>query len=310
MKVFVTGSTGFIGRHLAGRLVKEGFEVICTGRSLERLGLLSDKVKSVYLDIEDKEAVRKILGYEKPDLLFHCAGLVESSSLKKLRRANVEGTENVLQACLREGVKKVVYLSTIAVIIGNTEVPLIEELPYLATNHYGQSKIEAEEVALDYQQKGLKVAILRPPMVYGEGEPHLLPLLINLIRWRLLPILGDGSNKLHLVGVENLVDVMILSLRNEEAYHGTYIVADKEILSIKEIFEYIAEVLQVKPPFHISGALVPFFTHLPFAGKQFGLLLKDRVYSIERLQKRLGYTPRVSVYEGLKKAVLSYKNKG
>lgn len=305
MKVFITGSTGFIGKHLAERLTKEGFEVICAGRSLERLGPLLEKVKSIYLDIEDKEFLRKVLKDEKPQALFHCAGLVGSSSLKRLRRTNVEGTRNILEACFREGTERIVYLSSIAVISGNTEVPLTEELPYSATNPYGQSKIEAEKVALDYRQKGLKIAILRPPLVYGEGEPHLLPLLINLIRWRLLPVLGDGSNRLHLVGVENLIDTMVLSLKKEEACQGTYIVADKEVLSIKKIFEYIAEVLKVKPPFHIPEALLPFFTHLPFAGRQFGLLLKDRVYSIERLQERLGYIPRVSIYEGLKKSVLS-----
>lgn len=286
-----------------------GFEVICAGRSLNKLGLLLDKVKPVYLNIEDKEAIRKILRQERPEALIHCAALLRNYSLKRLRRVNVEGTRNVLEACLKEGVRKVVYLSTIAVISGNNQVPLTEDLPYKAISRYGQSKIEAERVALYYRQKGLKIAILRPPFVYGEHESHTLSLLVNLIRWRLLPILGDGSNRLHLVGVENLVDVMMLSLKNEGAYNGIYIVADKEILSIKEVFGYIAEVLQVKPPLHIPQVFIPFFIRLPFVGKQFCFLRKDRAYSIERLQKRLGYTPRVSVYEGLKRAVLSYKNK-
>lgn len=307
MKVFVTGATGFIGGVLSRRLLDEGFEVICAGRSLRKLGSLSQKVQSVYLDIEDQGAVRKILREARPDALFHCAALIESSSMEKLRRANTEGTRNILQGCLQEGVERVVYLSSIAVISGNTQVPpLTEDLPYCATNPYGESKIEAEKVALDYRGKGLKIAILRPPCVYGEDEPHGLSFAVKLIRWRLLPILRESRNRLHLVGVENLVDVMMLSLKNEEACQGTYIVADREILSIRELFEYMAKVLQVKPPWHIPQALVSFLACLPLVGKPARLYLKDRVYSIERLQKKLGYDPRVSVYQGLKKAVLSY----
>ena len=309
MKIFVTGATGFIGRNLAERLVEQKHEVICGGRHLNKLDPLKERVKPVYLDIEDKEAALNLLKKEKPDVVYHSAALVESSNPDKLRRANLDGTKNILDACLAAGVKKVVYVSTIAVVSGNPDVPLTEDLPYKATNPYGESKLEAEKIALDYRKKGLKIAILRPCMVYGEGEPHGLSHLIDGIKRRIIPIFGKGSSKLHLVSVENVVDVMVLCLSKEEAYEGTYFVADKEVLSMKEVLEYIAKILGVTPPIVIPGGIVRFLAGLPFIKKKVSFLLKDRYYSIERLENKLGYTPRISVYDGLKRAVLAHEKR-
>jgi nucleoside-diphosphate-sugar epimerase len=306
MKILVIGASGFIGKRLSGRLAGENHEVVCTGRNLSKINCLSQKIRAVYLDIENKEAVTKILIAERPDVVFHCAGLVADAPLNILRRINVEGSRNIFQACLRAGIKKTIYLSSIAVISGNEEVPLIDELPYRATNAYGQSKLEAELVAGEFRNKGLKIAILRPCMVYGEKEPHLLNLLVKLIRYRLIPILGEGKNKLHMVNVDNVVDVMMLSLTRQEVFNGTYIIADKEALSIREIFCYIADIINARPPLHIPRSLAPIFTGLPIIGKRLSSFMKDRVYSIDRIIKQLGYIPRVSVYDGLKTAVLSY----
>ena len=157
MKVLITGATGFIGKRLSERLVREGHEVICTGRILSKLDKLLDRVHAEYLDIEDPVALRDILSKEKPEILFHCAALVDNSSLDTLMRINRDGTQNVLDACVKEGIERVVYLSSVAVISGNSQTPLTDDLPYSATNQYGESKIEAEKIALSYRKKGLKI---------------------------------------------------------------------------------------------------------------------------------------------------------
>jgi len=305
MRAFVTGATGFIGKKLSERLVQEGHEVVCAGRALHKLASLTGKIEPIYLDIEDPDKVREIIRQQRPDILLHCAALVDSKCMNKLLRANAEGSRNVFDACLNEGIEKVVYLSSIAVVSGNPEVPITDDMPYKATNPYGESKVAAEKIALEYREKGLKIAILRPPIVYGEDESHGLKVLINLIRWRLLPILGKGTNRLHLVDIENVVDVMILALSEERLYEGSYIVADKEILSIRELLDYIAKITGTRGPIQIPERFVCLFTHLPLVGKRVRFFRKDRIYSTKRLQERLGYTPRISVYEGLKRAVMS-----
>ena len=146
MKIFVTGATGFIGRNLVERLVKEGHDVISGYRSQAKLKSLPESVRKARIYVEYKETISHVLRREKPDVVYHCAALVESQSLERLRRVNVGGTRNVLEACLNEGVTKVIYLSSVSVITGNKEVPLRDDLPYKATNPYGESKIEAEKI--------------------------------------------------------------------------------------------------------------------------------------------------------------------
>ena len=306
MNILVTGATGFIGKRLSERLIKEKHDVVCAGRTLFRLDSLRNKAEIVYMDIENPPSVKKAIKKYRPEVVFHCAAKVDDTSIKELIRSNVYGTENVLKASLEEGVERVVYISSIAVISGNPQIPITEDLPYAATNKYGISKVEAEKIALDYRKKGLKISIIRPCMVYGQEEPHLLALLVKLIKWRLLPIIGKGENKLHLVDVDNVVDVMILALSNEKAFEGTYIVADKEILSVAEFFNIIAQSQGAKPPYHIHEKFIPILEKMPFIGKRLLFFKKDRIYSIDSIKERLNYTPRVSVYEGLKKAVKSY----
>ncbi len=307
MKILVTGATGFIGKRLSKRLVQNGYEVICTGRMLSKLGPLLDKVRAIRLDIEDPAVFREVLGIERPDMVFHCAALVnDNSPLDKLMRVNRGGTRNVLDACVKEDIEKVVYLSSISVINGNPQTPLTDDLPYSATNQYGESKIAAERIAFLYRKKGLKISIIRPVMVYGEDEPHLLGLLSRLIRRRLLPVVGSGCNKLQLVSVDNVVDVMMLALDNDAAYDGTYIVADKEILTAKEFIRYIAKVQNAPLPFDVPDNVVSFLARLPFIAKKVSFFKKERTYSIQRIIENLGYIPKVSTRDGLKKAVLSY----
>lgn len=303
MKIFITGATGFIGRSLARRLLAEGHELTCGIRSPAKLKDLENRVKSVRIYLEYRETIQAALKQARPDVVYHLAALVKSRDINKLRRVNVKGTENVLSACLEEGVKKVIYASSVAVVGGNEESPITDNMPYKATNPYGISKIEAEEIALDYRKKGLKIAILRPCMVYGPGEPHGMSFVVKALRKRLIPVFAPGDNRLHLVSVENVVDACVLCLSKEEAYQGTFLVADGEVLTTKEALNYMAELAGAKPPFVIPRPVTSMLLKVPYIKKIVSLFLKDRFYSIERLRNKLGYTPRVSVRDGLRDTV-------
>ncbi len=311
MKIFITGATGFIGRNLARRLAREKHEIICGIRSPDRAKMfLPSGAKSARVYLEREETIYSVLRREAPDVVYHCAALVESRSIRDLRRVNRDGTKNVLEACLKTGVKRVIYLSTIAVASGNTEVPLTEGLPFKARNPYGRSKLEAEKIALEYREKGLKIAILRPCMVYGEGEPHGFPFIVKWLKLRAIPIFGKGDRKLHLVSVENVVDVLVLCLSEDEAYEGVFFVADGEALTVGEILNYAASLIGAKPPFVFPQTAADILVKLPILKKVLDIFTRDRVYSIRRLREKLGYAPRVSPREGLKQAFLSAAKKG
>ena len=305
MKILVTGATGFIGRSFSQRLMDNGHQVICAGRSLRKIEVFKDRAKLIHLDIQDAAEVGRILKQERPELLYHCAALVENGDLAKLRRVNVDGTRNVLDACLQAGVKKAVYLSSVAAVSANEQVPLTDDMPRRSHFPYGFSKVEAEEVAEEFRKRGLKIAILRPCMVYGEDEPHLLSLLVRLIRWRLLPVLGPGDKKIHLVSLHNVVDVMMLCVDNDKAYDGTFLIADEEALTIDEFFNIIADATGAKRPFHLPERSIPLLTSIPFIGPKVRFFLKDRIYSIDRIKTILGYHPRIKVCDGLPEAALS-----
>lgn len=310
MKILITGATGFIGNSFATRLAKEGHKVIAGGRNFKKMGQLINKVRISYFDIMDKDSILSALRKDKPDIVCHSAALVESINLPKLLKINRDGTENVFSACFQENIKNIIHVSSIAVVNGNDDVPLREDMPFKATNPYGKSKIEAEKIALKYREKGMNVAIIRPCMVYGVGEPHGLKRLIKALKLRIIPIFKGGNTKIQLVSVENVVDVMMLCLTDKNAYEGSFFVADKEILTIKELFSYVAGLVGVRAPYNIPDGVSNVLYKVPFTKKMVSFFMKDRIYSIERLKEKLDYVPRVSVYDGLKEAVLSYEKRG
>jgi len=302
MNVLVTGGTGFIGRHLVRRLSElGGYNVFCLVRNPKKAEALKPLgVELIYADITDKVSLVKVLEH-KIDIVFHCAAYVDNKPLKLLQKANVEGTENICELSLKLGVKEIVYLSSVAVICGNDGAVLTEDLAYKAANPYGESKIKAEKIVLNYRRKGLPSVIIRPPMVYGEDEPHALGLLLRLLKYRIFPLIGKAKNKLHFVYVENVVELMIFSLGKKEFLEGTFFIADNEALSVRETFTIFSKAIGANPPLTIPGFFKPLLIRLPFAGKKIKTLLRDSVYSIERI-KHLGFTPTYPARESLIKS--------
>ncbi|MBU2265578.1 MAG: NAD(P)-dependent oxidoreductase [Candidatus Omnitrophica bacterium] len=305
MKVLVTGATGFIGRHLVKKLAKDKrYEIFCLLRNLKKAKLLESlDIEIISGDITDKQFLEKLNGYSF-DLIFHCAACVENSNPEKLKTVNVEGTRNICELALNQGVSRLIYLSSVAVVSGNKEVPLIEDLPLAATNPYGESKLEAEKVVWEYRDKGLPVVILRPPMVYGEDEPHMLTILLKLLKWRILPLVNQGMSKLHLVYIENVVSGMIFCLDKPECLKGSFFIADKEVLTTGEIFDIFARAVKAKPPFRLPKSIETMLLSLPWAGKKFKFFLKNRVYSTDKIESlgfKIPYPARVNLLTSAEK---------
>jgi UDP-glucose 4-epimerase len=309
IKIFITGATGFIGRFLVEELCSQGYlDITVLARRSSNTGFLKSKgAKIIFGDIADESLVQSMPGGY--DVVFHCAGFVSNSNKKTLNGVNIRGTENLCRWASKHKVKKFIYLSSVAVNSGNKGVFLTEDKPYMPTNRYGVSKAEAERIAVKFSQAGLPMVIVRPCMVYGEGEPHMMKFLTCLIRSRVFFIPNRGSVKWHLVSVRNVAACLIRCMEDDRALGATFNIADKEVLSAREVFEVISQNIGSPTPFLMPDSFTKLLILLPIAGKHIKFFCKDRVYSIEKLEKNLDFVPPYQVIPELARAAASFCNK-
>jgi nucleoside-diphosphate-sugar epimerase len=311
MKILVTGATGFIGKNLVNALIGKGHEVFCVVRKTSKIDHLKEKNISIAVaDLLDKGEAEKVLSEAGPEVVFHCAATVMEKDEDKLHDVNVTSTRNICQSCLDNHVKRLVYLSSIAVISGNDKVPLTDDLPYKASSPYGRSKIEAEKVVVDFREKGLAAAVIRPCMVYGEDEPHGLDKMLKAVESRRIPVvdLPGMDSKLNLVHVDNVVQVLMLALEKDEALEGAFMVADKDAITLRKFFEICYDELTSSKPPVVPSWLGKILLLLPPVKKRADRYFKDRVYDISRAQELLGYEPGIGTEDGLRQVVRYWKN--
>ena len=309
MNILITGVTGFIGRHLVEALAKKhDYKIFCLvrndkkARKLEHLG-----VKFIYADITQKHTLTKILRHNI-DIIIHCAAYVGDNK-DLLYKTNVLGTQNICELAQNLNVDRFIYLSSVSVISGNPDIPLIEDLPYKATSPYGESKIEAEKIILAFRQRGLKIVILRPCMVYGPDEPHLLKILLPLLKLRLLFTLDEGRKKLHLVYVENVVAVIMKSINSDKFLDGSFFVADEDVLTVKEILDIISKQIKAPCTWNMPSVFKPILFRIPGLGGKIRFFLKDRLYSNERL-KETGFVWPHKIREVFPESIKTFMAKG
>ncbi len=310
MKLLVTGATGFVGYHFARYAKQQGYELACTVRAssdtkaLEELG-----VNLLTCDLQNREAFDESLKSFQPDVIVHCAGCVSAPTVDAFSESNVQVTQNVCEAALKQGVKRLVYLSSVDVNSANPELPIREELPYLAMNPYGNSKIEAEKIVVAFQAKGLNSVVLRPTTIIGEGEPHGMPSLLPLIMKRRLPFPGlpDLKDQIHIVYIGNLVEAMELALVNENAINQTFNICDEEPTHIKYMIDVMVDELACKAPRTMPAWLVKTILLIPALRNAFNSVFKDWAYDISKAQALLNYQPSVSSEEGMRRTVRHWK---
>ncbi len=212
MKALVTGGGGFLGSRISRMLRERGDEVTVLGRSvypqLETVG-----IRTIRGDVRDAAVVRAAC--QNVDTVFHCAAKAGVwGPRREYLSINVGGTRNVLDACRANGVSKLVYTSTPSVVFGKDDLCGVDESQpypdgYLAA--YPETKAAAERMVLAANGPHLATIALRPHLIWGPGDPHLIPRVLDRARRGRLVRVGDGRNLVDITYVENAALAHVLA---------------------------------------------------------------------------------------------------
>ena len=300
-KVLVTGGAGFIGSHLVNALVKAGCKVcvldnLSTG-NLENIKVHMGAGSVVFVkgDVRDKQNVSEAI--KDVDAVFHLAAITSVPySVKNpevTREVNVAGTRNLLEACLRSGVKRFVQVSTCAVYGEAKYLPVDEKHPTSPISPYAESKLAAERCCSEFQEKyGLKTVVLRFFNVYGlrmraDQYGGVIVRFLERLRCGKPPVIyGDGLQTRDFVCVEDVVRAMRLAVDGGDAVTGTFNIGTGMPTTINQLAQLLMQI------FGVEGVSPQ------YRGARRGDL-KHSYADVSRARKMLRYKPRVFLKKGL-----------
>lgn len=322
MKVLVTGATGFSGKALVERLLKDGHTVVGLDykeghktADLRRLG-----AQVVIGSVTDRDVVRHCM--RGVDVVQHLAAAFRELNVppSHYRKVNVDGTRVVMDAAKEAGVRKVVHCSTCGVHGNVDDPPAGEDAPIHPADYYQQTKYEAEPVALEYQQQGLKVTIIRPAAIYGPGDPERFFMIFRQVAKGWFPMLGDGRTLYHPLYIDNLVDALVLAMDEHRGNGSAYLIADEEYVPIRDLVRRTANAMGaplriVRMPIWpvvaaghaFQVACAPFGIAPPIFPRRVDWYRQNRAFKIERAKRDLGFSPRVGLDEGLRRTYEWYR---
>jgi len=318
---FLTGGTGFVGSHLAERLIAEGVRVRCLVRSDPK-----------WLDGMDVELVRGSLndpdsldqGIEGADFVFHLAGRTRGLNWSEFERDNVSGTVNLLESVYRStSVQRTIVASSLAA-VGTSDTDIADEsTPLNPVSDYGRSKAIMEERIADFNDR-MPLAIVRPPAVYGPRESDILTFFQTVDRG-LCPIVGAaGKASLSLVHVNDLIDGILLTALHPDAANRTWFLGGPEQAAWAEIRDAAATSLNRR----VLTLRIPRFV-LPIVGTvseivgrlsgSYPPLNREKAKEIlhatlmcdsSAAMRDLGYAPKITPMEGVPSTIDWYKKQG
>ena len=324
MKTLVTGATGFIGTHLVKALVEKRRDVRCLVRKTSNTKKIEAfNVELFYGDLLDKQSLEDAV--EGVDIIHHLAGEVYATKVREYRKNNVDGTKNLLEACYSKEIVKFIYLSSVAAVGQNLSrgVLLNEESPCYPITPYGKSKFTVEKILLEaFDIHKVPIVIIRPPIVYGPGQPMVITRFFRMIHKGKFTIIGDGNNTKSFCYIDNLVQGILLAEKSEKSVGRIYFMSDSETYTLNKMVQTIA----IEEGVAISKKRFPSFISslsgylLMVLEKFFGIystflysikmMAVDLGCDISRAKKELDYYPSVSCQEGIKKTVQWCKKEG
>jgi nucleoside-diphosphate-sugar epimerase len=314
-QVFVTGGSGFVGQNLIPMLIEKGYQVNALARSaqaiqkVEQLGATAIKG-----DLNDKQAL--VVGVKDCASVFHLAASVDFfASEKELKKLHVEATELLLSVAKDDNVQKFVYLSAASVIMNGKPIVNADET-FVSDNiidGYSKTKLQAEILVLQANTKNFQTIAVRPPMIWGKGDPNTLAGIIEATKKGQMQFIDGGKHRFVTCHVLNVCHALILADQTEQ--NGkTYFITDGETPVFKEFIEkYVATQGVTVPDKTVSLSMaktvasVMEFVWKTFKRKGHPPLYKGLINALglefitndKKVRQELGYRQLVTIEQGL-----------
>jgi 2-alkyl-3-oxoalkanoate reductase len=323
MRALVTGGGGFLGSHIAKRLHARGDQVSVLGR--RKYTHLGEGVESIVCDIRDKQGVSDAL--KGCDAVFHSAAIPGVwGDFKKYHSINVEGTHNVIEGCRKHGVKKLIFTSSPSVVFGDSDLENVDEsVPYPESYlcHYPETKAMAERMVVDANEMdGLATVSLRPHLIWGVGDPHLVPRVLDRASQGKLVRVGNGINRVDMIHVENAAAAHLQAsdaLAPESQVAGQcYFISDGEPVVLWDWIDELLMALNIpivektvsyKTAWNLGAILEGIYGLLRIKREPLmtrfvaAQLATSHYFDISNAKKDFGYTPVISPEQGMEQMI-------
>lgn len=298
LRILVTGSSGFIGSKVTAALAAAGHRVRAASR---RPGIIAHPDNIEWVRLPNLESAvdwdSLVAGI---DIVVHLAAIAHRSHADSpdYAKANRIATVNLVQACRRQGIKRLVFMSSIGAQAGSAADHLVTEIdeprPITA---YDRAKLAAEE---EIRLSGVPFSILRPVIVYGPGAKANIALMVRIAALPLPIPFGAFKNQRSLLSIDNLTQAIVLCLDDPATLNQTFIVCDREPISLADMFATLREAAG-KPPRLVSIPPAAVKAVLVAAGRQslWDRIGRELVASSAKLQKA-GWSPKVETRAGLR----------
>jgi nucleoside-diphosphate-sugar epimerase len=327
-QVLVTGGGGFLGKAIVKKLLKQNKHVFSFSRKfypeLEKMG-----VQQIQGDLADEQTV--IAAAAQMDAVFHTAAKAGIwGDFKDFYAANVTGTQNVISACRKNGACQLIHTSSPSVIFDDNDMENVDETvpypkKYLAP--YPETKAMAEKLVVDAAGQGLQTIIIRPHLVWGPEDNHLVPGIIS--RAKRLRRVGPADDLVDTVYVDNAADAHVLASQklseNSSLSGNIYFISQDEPISKWEMANAFLNAAGLPPikgtvsaeTAYLAGTFFEFIYKLfrikkeppmtRFAAKE---LATSHWFNISKAKTQLGYSPAISTQQGLEKLKQWFSEQG
>jgi len=309
MKILVTGVNGFVGSQLSEALAKSGHEVRNTVRSLASNSSITREL--ITCDLESADNLDHLT--TGCDAIVHLAGRAHvmsdnpATSESLYVSANVDVTKKLAQSASRNGVKRMILMSSVKVNGESTTIdtPFTSHDTPNPQDPYGRSKAHAEQALWDVTStSGLEGVVIRPPLVYGPGVRANFASLIGIVN-RGIPLpLGSIHNKRSFVSIDNLIDCIETAVQSSNASGQTFLVSDGNDLSTPELVRSIASALNQSPKlFPFPSALLKLAATASGKRGAYDRLCGSLTVDIALTKQKLSWAPPCTVQDSLQRTV-------
>ena len=305
-RVLITGGAGFLGINLVRYLLSRGHSVVTYDIAPFDYPERS-QISEVTGDIRNPDALYTAM--EFCDLVIHTAAALPLYSEKDIRTTDLDGTRNVLTAAQKRGIGRVIHISSTAVYGIPDHHPLFEDDTLVGVGPYGEAKVAAEQICVDFRATGLIVPILRPKSFVG---PERLGVFALLYDWAKdghgFPMIGSGNNRYQFLDVEDLCQAIYLCSTGEDAVvNDTFNVGAKEFTTMREDYQAVLDVAgfgkKIRPlpaaPVIWTLRFLELLKLSPLYKWVYETAVTDSFVSIDKAQSKLGYAPQFSNKQAL-----------